>query len=44
MTKPEVVNILHPQTTIHPDRDKQVSLEITVGFCNAGEVPAQWVL
>lgn len=44
MTKPEVVNILQPQTTMNPDRAKQVSWEMTVGFCNAGEVPAQWVL
>ncbi|CAO2626734.1 RNA-binding protein Nova-2, partial [Lemmus lemmus] len=39
MTKPEVVNILQPQTTMNPDRAKQVSWEMTVGFCNAGEVP-----
>lgn len=44
MTKPEVVNILQPQTTMNPDRAKQVSWELTVGFCKAGEVPAQWVL
>lgn len=25
MTKPEVVNILQPQTTMNPDRAKQVS-------------------
>lgn len=40
MTKPEVVNILQPQTTMNPDRAKQVSWELTVGFCKAGEVPA----
>ncbi|KAK7804651.1 hypothetical protein U0070_016164 [Myodes glareolus] len=38
MTKPEVVNILQPQTTMNPDRAKQVSWEMTVGFCKAGEV------
>lgn len=35
MTKPEVVNILQPQTTMNPDRAKQVSWEMTVGFCKA---------
>lgn len=39
MTKPEVVNILQPQTTMNPDRAKQVSWELTVIFCKAGEVP-----
>lgn len=31
MTKPEVVNILQPQTTMNPDRAKQVSWERRVG-------------
>lgn len=41
MTKPEVVNILQPQTTMNPDRAKQVSWELTAGFCKAGEGPGQ---
>lgn len=34
MTKPEVVNILQPQTTMNPDRAKQVSRD-RMGFCKA---------
>lgn len=34
MTKPEVVNILQPQTTMNPDRAKQVSGD-RMGFCKA---------
>lgn len=37
MTKPEVVNILQPQTTMNPDRAKQVSRG-SAGFRKAGAV------
>lgn len=43
MTKPEVVNILQPQTTMNPDRAKQVSGD-RMGFWQAGEVQEKTLL